>query len=121
MNSRRIVICCSVAVCGLSVAGVVLRTRQLGSLREEGQRLQQQLRNLRDEHAKAVNPADAKPAITSPSAELLRLRNQVAQLMRRQRELANVPVENERLQTRIASARTNATRALPPDYIRTSE
>src|SRR5207249_1979942 len=47
--------------------------------------------------------------------------NQVAQLIRRQRELANVPVENERLQTRIPSARTNAAKPLPPGYIRAGE
>jgi hypothetical protein len=51
---------------------------------------------------------------------LLRLRNQVSQLTRRERELASVQSENQRLQTQVAVARTNKTQ-LPASYIRKSE
>jgi hypothetical protein len=119
MKSRALIICACVAVCGLSVAGVVRQGRQLDALRVEGARLQQELQGLQDEQpVRAITSAAAKTVTSSPSPELLRLRNQVSQLARRERELAGVTAENARLQTRIASARTNATIALPAGYIR---
>jgi hypothetical protein len=122
MKPRTVVICASLAVCGLSIAGVVLQAHQLDVLRNEGKRLQRELKDFQDEQSKQTIPSsDMKPVMSSPSSELLRLRNQVSQLTRRQRELANVQVENERLQTRIASAHTNIVRQLPPGYIRKAE
>lgn len=122
MKSRTLVIAGCLAVCGLSIAGAVLQARQINGLREEGERLQQQLRDLQDEQtARASSSAIAEPALGSPSSELLRLRNQVSQLMRRERELAGLQVENERLRIQAASARTNAAKPLLPGYIRKSE
>ena len=122
MKPRTLIIGVSLSICGLTITGVVLQARQLDALREEGQRLRQKLKHLRDEEARTVSSAAVtKQAVSPPSLELLRLRNQVSQLLRRQRELANVQTENERLRTRIATARTNAANGLPLGYIRKSE
>ena len=58
--------------------------------------------------------------VVSPSDELLRLRNEVSQLTRRERELAGVQSENERLRTQVASARTNTATHLPANIFRKS-
>ena len=122
MKTRVLTVMTSLAVCGLSVAGVAWQSRQLGALRDDGRRLRQQLEELNEEKEKpATLPATAQPAIGSPSAELLRLRNQVSQLARRERELAGVQTENQRLQTQVAAAQTNKAQSLPPSYIRKSE
>jgi hypothetical protein len=55
--------------------------------------------------------------------ELLRLRNEVTLLTARQRELAGVRAENERLRAQLASRSTTSPAgiALPPGYVRKSE
>jgi hypothetical protein len=119
MNLRILIISASLIVCGFSIAGVVLQARQLDTLRQEAIQLRQK---LDDERARQTNSvAEPKPLTSSPSSELLRLRNEVSQLSRRQRELASVEPENERLQTQIATARTNTAKPLPRGYIRKSE
>ena len=118
MKPRTFIICASVTVCGLTVAGVVLQARQLGVLRGEGQRFRQELQRSRDEQVSPVS-ADTKPIVSSPSAELLRLRNQVSQLSMRQRELAGVETENARLRAQVEMALTNATtKVAPQGFIR---
>lgn len=121
MKPRTLIICASLTACGLSIAGVVLQARQLDALRGEGQQLQERLKNLREEQVRRANSSEVvKPVISSPSSELLRLRNQVSQLARRERELAGVAVENQRLRGQVAAAVTNAAKALPSGYIRKS-
>jgi hypothetical protein len=115
MKARALIILTSLATCGLAVAGVAWQSRHLVKLRDDGRQLRQQLNEL------AVPPPTVTPtAPSSPSAELLSLRNQVSQLARRERELAGVQVENERLRTQVAVARTNAAQR-PTGYIRKSE
>lgn len=120
MKPRTLIILVSLTACGLSVAGVVWQARQIEGLREESERLREQLKHLPRERFTSAGLVGT-PATHSPSPELLRLRNQVSQLLRRQQELTGVPRENERLRGQIASARTNVARALPPGYIRKSE
>lgn len=122
MKPRTLFIYASLTVCGLSIAGAVLQARQINGLRDEEERLQQQLRDLqKDQTARVSSSAIAEPAPGSPSSELLRLRNQVSQLIRRERELAGIQVENERLRIQAASARTNTAKPLLPGYIRKSD
>lgn len=127
MNARFILIVGSATVCLATVAGVLVRGRQLGDLRAE-----QQLLLSRQEAPVEISPL--LPAVqntpakveqrstASPSLELLRLRSEANRLTNRRRELADVANENERLQIRIAISRTNANapNSLPPGYIRKS-
>jgi len=64
-------------------------------------------------------PATRPAAAASP--ELLRLRNEVAQLTARRKELATVRTENERLQARVAERATNAAVARSVSYLRKSD
>lgn len=120
MKPRTLIILVSLTVCGLSFVCILWQARQIEGLREESERLREQLKHLPGERLTSAG-LTGTPATHSPSPELLRLRNQVSQLLRRQQELAGVPRENERLRGQIASARTNVARALPPGYIRKSE
>lgn len=67
---------------------------------------------------RAAGPRSARSEMDS---EILKLRNEVAQLARLQRDLQPVRTEHERLQKQLASARTNATPGLPPGYLRKSQ
>ena len=122
MKSRTLIIGLSIAVCGVSVAGMLYQSRQLDGLRDEERRLRLELEHLQAEKTERVGrPPVVARATATPSLELLRLRNQVSMLMRRQRELAAAPAENQRLHARIESAPTNTTIQLPAGYIRTSQ
>src|SRR5262245_14435055 len=112
--------------CLAGAATVFVKSRELTSLQHEQQHLEAQ----REENVAQNNPstsADAPVASTpsSPSPELLQLRNQVGQLTARSRELAAVTAENERLRTQVADRSKRSTNgnapALPPDYIRASK
>src|SRR5205814_6918127 len=67
----------------------------------------------------AATPSDAPPV----SLELLRLRNDVARLAGRRRELAGVRAENERLSVQLAARGTNSSvrTGLPPNYMRKAQ
>lgn len=125
MNSRSIIIGLCMACCAVTVAGVLVQGRRLNELRAEECQLQLEAQGLSPNATRPQpQPGDTNAAATtstlSPSPELLRLRNQVSMLRRRQRELAAVPAENERLRAGSTASRTNAP-AAPPGFIRTSE
>jgi hypothetical protein len=126
MKPRPVIIGFCLALCVATIAGVAVQGRRLDALRAEEQQLQLEIQKLNFNPAgpeirpDESNRARTRPSI-SPSSELLRLRNQVSLLSRRQRELAAVPAENERIHARLAEARTNAANALPPGYVRRSE
>jgi hypothetical protein len=120
MKTRTLITLASLTVSGFSVAGVAWHSRQLDSLRNEGHRLQLHLDNLTQETSQSAL-ASTPSAVSPPSEELLRLRNQVSQLTRRERELAGVQDENERLRTQVVAARTNTAPALPASFIRKSQ
>jgi hypothetical protein len=119
MDTRTLIFVTSLTFCGFSVTGVAWQSRHLLALREEGHRLRQQLEDVRAEAFESTRAA-AEPVVSPPSDELLRLRNQVSQLTRRERELAGVQSENERLRMQMAAARTNNVQ-LPASFIRKSE
>ena len=114
MKARPVIIGMCLAVCVVTLGGVAVQARRLDALRVEEQQPQLEIQPLE------TNRVVTRPT-PSPSSELLRLRNQVSMLSRRQRELVAVPVENERLRARLAEARTNVANVLPPGYIRSSE
>jgi len=120
MKTRALIIVTSLTVCGLSVGGAAWQGRQLRDLREAGRRLNEQLQSLHTRTNTLSSPATPTiPTGASPSAELLRLRNQVSQLARRERELAGVKMANSQLPAQ-ANPQTNAAK-LPASYVRTSE
>jgi hypothetical protein len=126
MKSRGFIIGICLALCGATIAGVAMQGRRLSDLRAEEQKLQLEIQSLKVTPAQPeLQPAEFNDAGTrptaSPSPELLRLRNQVSLLSRRQRELAGVAAENERLRAGMVGGRTNAATALPPGYLRKSE
>jgi hypothetical protein len=114
MKPRSVIIGVCLTLCVATIAGVAVQGRRLEALRAKEQQLQLEVQSVETNHV-VMRPS------TSPSSELLRLRNQVSLLSQRQRELAAVPEENERLRARFAAARTNAANVLPPGYIRKSE
>lgn len=126
MKPRVLIIRICLTLCVLTIAGVAVQGRRLDALRAEDQQLRLEIQKFSSDPARPDTQPDessdtgTRPS-TSPSSELLRLRNQVSMLSRRQRELAAVPAENERLRARLTEARTNAANTLPPDYIRKSE
>jgi hypothetical protein len=105
------------------ISTTVLRARQLARLKAEAFQI----------GAEMTAQAAPVPAVASPGAaaesgqrseadllELMRLRNEVAQLRQRQRELANAQAENNALRQRVAAAApvSASAVALPPGYIR---
>jgi hypothetical protein len=114
------------AVCIAALWGVIAQRRQLENLRAEKQR---QLERLSAPAKTAVpGPADTgdaaqAPTPGSPSPELLRLRNEVSQLMAKQRGLAGVSNESHQLEALAAARATNtgAPLTLPPGYILRSQ
>ena len=117
MKTRTLIFVTSLAFCGFAVTGVAWQSRRLDALRGESHRLQEQLEAAR---TKAESNGAVAGPVVSPSEELLSLRNEVSQLTRRERELAGVPSENERLRTQVASARTNTATQLPANVFRKS-
>jgi hypothetical protein len=126
MKPRPVSIGICLALCVATIAGVAVQGRRLDALRADEQQLQLEIQKLNANPAgPEIRPDEAnrpgtRPSI-SPSSELLRLRNQVSMLSRRQRELAAVLAENDWIRARLAEARTNAANVLPQGYIRRSE
>ena len=129
MNRRALLGGFLVVVCLTTLWGVWCQRSQLAGLRAEQQQLLAQQAARAD---KSVSPRTAEVTGVSSGApqpalvvtpELLRLRNEVTRLTERQRELAGVRVENERLRAQLGSRGTNGPGAfqLPPGYLRKSE
>ena len=129
MNSRNLLTVLAVAACLACGWGVWRQREQLAELRAEQARLEAPAESAAKEPAAAVKqPAAARvqetpPADTEVSAELLRLRNRVTQLGARQRELAGLTTEADRLRAQLALQQTNtpAGARLAPGYIRKAE
>lgn len=115
MKPRLIIIGICLAFCVATIAGVMVQGRRLDDLRVEEQQLRLEIQKLNSIQAgTGIQPAEAdlagtRPSI-SPSSELLRLRNQVSMLSRRQRELAAVPAINEWLRSGLATKGTSEAR-----------
>ena len=103
MKPRPVIIGICLAFCVATLAGVAVQARRLDALRAEEQQLQSEIQMVE------TNGVVTRPSI-SPSSELLRLRNQVSMLSRRQRELAAVPAVNEWLRSDMATRGTSEAR-----------
>lgn len=125
MNVRTWLVITAV-VAGLLAGRAVFR--QQGQLR----RLRTELAQIEAARAAAVPPvATALAQSTSPAPsplseadkqELMRLRGEVARLMRRQRELAGVEAENASLRAGPVAGATNGARMkLPPGYVKRAQ
>ena len=122
---KAILIVLTIGVCVALIVAVKKQRDQLGELMAEQAQMLARL-------APPVEvPMSAEPANDqvdsqvshSPSMELLKLRAEVARLINRKRELANVYAEREHLKSQRNSSNTNVADAdpLPPDYIKKSE
>jgi hypothetical protein len=127
MNSRNLFASLSVIFCLGSLWATLAQRQQLSSLRAERARLATQ-GAAEDQNSVPVAPPEGATehnAVQEPavSPELLRLRNQVTQLSRRQRELAHVPKENEQLRAQLGTGGTNVASGtrLPLGFIRKSQ
>lgn len=122
---RSLLIITGLAVCGVTLTLTLVQQRQLGSLKNQ----ERELRAQTTEALPAIAETTAAKVIASqteqhtPSLELLRLRGQVGQLERRQRELAGVRRENETLRAQLATKGTNAPGGipLPAGYLRKAD
>jgi hypothetical protein len=112
----------SVLICLVAVTAVALRQRQLATLRSGYIDLTAQLASISSAPLPSTTPASvAAPQEDSPvTPELLRLRNQAAQLTQRKGELSGVQAEHDQLQAQLA-ARNAKSQTLPPNYIRRTE
>jgi len=97
------------------IAGAGWQQQKLSQLRAQNQQIISELEKLKE-----IPPAMEVPteSTVDPSAhlELLRLRNEVTQLMQRKKTLGNIESEHQRLQIQISERGTNSN-TLPPGYI----
>jgi hypothetical protein len=97
------------------IAGAGWQRQKLNQLRGQNQRIVSEL-----EKSKEISIAIEAPteSMVTPSAhlELMRLRNEVTQLMQRKQALNNIESEHQRLQVQISKRGTNSN-TLPPGYI----
>ena len=138
MNSRNLLTVLAVAACLASGWGVWRQRQELTTLRAERARLEAPADSAMEQVTTADTPVGDEVTSRSPvetkgqetrstdtevSSELLRLRNQVSQLSARQRELAGVATEADRLRAQLALQQTNtpAGARLAPGYIRKAE
>lgn len=115
MKPQRVITLFLAGVCLVSILVVRSRQGQIASLQAENQRLTAEVESVSRPEPQA-SPAVSR---TSPPRELLRLRNEVTALQRRERELAGVRAEYDRLRDR-QSANPSATvkvPALPEGYV----
>ncbi len=116
-----------VVACLTTLWGLWDQRNQLAGLRADQQQLQARI--AFNSSASPVTAETGSAGLETPpptlvvTPELLRLRGEVTRLTERQRELAGVRAENERLRAQLASRGTNgpAGSQLPPGYIRKSE
>jgi len=129
MNTRNLLTMLAVLACLASGWGVWRQREELTTLRAEQARLQAPAESATEEPVAAIGQPTASRAQEMPpsnnevSSELLRLRNRVSQLGARQRELAGVTTEADRLRAQLAHQQTNtpAGARLAPGYIRKTE
>jgi len=125
MNGRNIIAGFALLICATAVCAILVQRQKLTVLRAEQQQGAAEPKPaLEPASAEARNTGDAPATSQGDStAELLQLRSQVTRLQARQRELAGVPAESERLRAQLAGATSNAAAGyvLPPGYIRKSQ
>ncbi len=124
--NRAWVISCAGVVCLAALSAAIIQGWQVSSLRAEQQRLLAQVAGPGPEAPGSPTVPEGQAsgvvATAPPSAERLRLRGEVTRLEARQRELALVRAENERLRLELAAATNNAAgAALPPGYLRRAD
>lgn len=104
------------------ISTTLLRARQTARMKAEAFQTLAEMTAQAAPGAAAASPGAAAESGQRSEAdllELMRLRNEVAQLRQRQRELANAQAENNALRQRVAAAPASASAvALPPGYIR---
>jgi hypothetical protein len=97
------------------IVGAGWQQQKLSQLRAQNQQIVSEL-----EKPKEISPTMEvlTESTVDPSAhlELMRLRNEVTQLMRRKHALNNIESEHERLQIQVSARGTNSN-TLPPGYI----
>jgi hypothetical protein len=121
MNPRIVTLAVSILGCALLI-GAASRQRELIRLRAQNQQVIAELESARNNAAaEATEVLPASPADDAAKIELLRLRNEVSQLMERTKGLASIRAENQTLQTRLAAKGTNNLTGLPPGYLRTRD
>ena len=113
-------------VAAVALAGLAFSKHQeLGRLRGERDQLLTKLQNPEPAAATAAEPvtppAETKPVNAADENEILKLRNEIAQLTRRKRELAGLVAENAQLKSQVAASATNSAGKLPAKYIRKSQ
>ena len=128
MNKRNLIILVAMLACFGSGWAVYVQRQELTRLRGQTQ-LAASFASGDNELGSTAQTAQestqrtAASSAEGTSSELLRLRGQVNRLTARQRELASVPAENEKLRAQVASGLTNAAAAnrVPPGYIRKAQ
>jgi hypothetical protein len=107
---------------GALLIGTGLKQRELTRLRVQNQKAAAESESARTNVTSETSAAlPASSADESAKTELLRLRNEVSQLMERKKGLASLASENQALQARLAAKGTNNSGGLPPGYLRTKE
>jgi len=114
---RNLLTVLAVMVCLGSVCALLVQRQNLNSLRAVQPQRTAQVDPASETARNTIEQAPAADA----SSELLQLRSEVTRLKARQRELAGVPAEAERLRAQLASSGTNAAVPLPPGFIRKAE
>lgn len=127
-RQRTVVLLALLCVAAVALASAVRQRPHLRSLRSQAQ-----LRRAQTAHAGAAAPTVAvrrpdethsTPLTQAETLELMRLRSEVTRLQARQRELAEVRAENQRLRAQAVAPATNLNTSLPslpPGYVRRSE
>lgn len=118
MKLRKVIIGLLLVICAAAVCGVLAQRQKLAALRANASALNSTQPSATVENQQT---AEAPPTETTLTPELLQLRGEVTRLQARQRELAGVPAEGDRLRAQLAVAGTNAPGLrLPPGYLRAS-
>lgn len=125
MNGRNVTAALALFICATAICAVLVQRQKLTVLRAEQQQGAAQPKPaLEPASAEAQNIGDSPATSQGDStAELLQLRSQVTRLQARQRELAGVTAEAERLRAQLAGITSNtaAGYVLPPGYVRKSQ
>ncbi len=116
MNLRNIITVLAVMLCAAGICALLIQRQTLNLLRADQQAAPAPQRDSPDD-------TTARAPAQNVSPELLRLRSQVTQLQARERQLAGVQAESERLRVQLAGVASNAGSGyvLPPGYLRKSQ
>lgn len=111
----------AVALAGLAFS----KQKELAQLRSERDQLVARLGNQEPAPESSAAPVaqttEPANADINDESEILKLRNEIAQLNRRKRELGAVRGENAQLKSQVAAGSTNSDAKLPAGYIRKSQ